>query len=321
MWLAFPLPAEDSLFFRQALGNWHGHYPPTPHRALHVTPPPAHAHLSQQGQESSTKNERTLVKSPVEGHLSCCEVMQNTRVGSDQWLDCSGSDEIPSGQQIFLPFSHSSGSYFSILDNKIHFNLHCPPSICSGWHGPSIGGGAIIFGYEKMQPRVSLFLCSATYIFVWGQPCIFLRQLQPSGKPPTCSCVTSQGSGVITQTASTERALLCRITFINHHAGSFSLTPDSMTYTPTPTPTSACLLQLIVSSPQSLFFYLSVVRTETEGENGEILGVRDVFFNLLFSCIGTGVSSAGIKNPDKVMELGADPEGSWGLEEERRETK
>lgn len=40
------------------------------------------------------------------------------------------------------------------------------------------------------------------------------------------------------------------------------------------------------------------------------------FFNLLFSCIGTGVSSVGIKNPDRVMELGADPEGGWGVEEE-----
>lgn len=209
------------------------HTPPTPRSPCHTPHLPMHiSHNKDRNLPLEWKDCDRL----VEGHLSCCEVMQNMRVGSDQWLDCSGSDEIPSGQQIFLPFSHSSGSYFSVLDNKIHFNLHCPPSICSGWHGPSIGGGAIIFGYEKMQPRVSLFLCSATYIFVWGQPCIFLRQLQPSGKPPTCSCVTSQGSGVITQTASTERALLCRITFINHHAGSFSLTPDSMTYTPTTTP-------------------------------------------------------------------------------------
>lgn len=55
-----------------------------------------------------------------------------------------------------------------------------------------------------MEPQVSLFLCSATYIFVWGQPCVFLRQLQPSGNLPACSRVTSQGSGVITQRASAE---------------------------------------------------------------------------------------------------------------------
>ena len=48
---------------------------------------------------------------------------------------------------------------------------------------------------------------------------------------------------------------------------------------------------------------------EAGGERGEILGAWAVFFNLLFSCIGTGVSSVGIKNPDRVMELGSDPEG------------
>lgn len=65
---------------------------------------------------------------------------------------------------------------------------------------------------------------------------------------------------------------------------------------------------------------------ETERERlrmkkGEILRASTVFFNLLFSCIGTGVSSVGIKNPDRVMELGADPEGGRGLEEERGRNK
>lgn len=154
-----------------------------------------------------------------------------------------------------------------------------------------------------MEPQVSLFLCSATYIFVWGQPCIFLRQLQPSGNLPACSCVTSQGSSVITQRVSAERALLCCITFINHRAGSFSVIPGSMA--------RRSPLRLIASP--KVYFPTYLLRgqreAETEGEKGEILGAWAAFFNLLLSCIGTGVSSAGIKNPDRVMEFGADPEG------------
>lgn len=54
-------------------------------------------------------------------------------------------------------------------------------------------------------------------------------QIPPAPPRPRCSRVTSQGSGIITQSASAEGALLCCITFINHRAGSFSVTPSCST--------------------------------------------------------------------------------------------
>lgn len=103
--------------------------------------------------------------------------------------------------------------------------------------------------------------------------------------------------------------LPCCITFIKQQAGSFSVMPASMT--------------LPLTSP-SLFFPLICCEdwgeAETEGENREILGAWNVFFNLLFSRIGTGGSSVGIKKQTEWWSsaLTLRSAEDWRREEEKQ---